>query len=309
MVTETEQETVIEGLPTAPPEPETGTIVPEAGDGETEAAPEADAASEADAPAQSWAERKAEIEANEEYKAAYEEEKASEYLRGAESERQRIPEYQSWLASQKQVENQFRAAAQVIPSLIEALRDGDPDLVNATVGRNPGVVKAIQTYADYLNGAAVGSYFQAQGQALANVGIGRLDERGQYQIDPAKLPDEIAWKEYRQARSIADYTAKHGSPGILKEFDAAIEANQPLGVALQKALDAYGDAHFQRGKKERGAANGEKAKAEARSGNSPDLAQKGAGSSSLTYAQILKMTPKQIEALPDGALQAAIDKA
>ena len=30
---------------------------------------------------------------------------------------------------------------------------------------------------------------------------------------------------------------------------------------------------------------------------------------SLTYAQILKMTPKQIEALPDGALQAAIDKA
>ena len=71
------------------------------------------------------------------------------------------------------------------------------------------------------------------------------------------------------------------------------------------------DRGYNRGLKDGRKAGSAITKAGVRDGQGADTAQKGAGGGGgkLTYAQIQKMTPSQIEALPEGALQAAIDAA
>ena len=319
MVTETEKATVNEDesvLP-LPDESDAGAIVAPAEeiDGGEQQATDSETT-----PRKSWDERRAEIEADEEHATAYKGELDGAYLQGVEAERVRNPEYQQNIQSSREVQGHLRKANTVGEGLTAAIENlvatGDTDLIQGVadvLGRDPKVADSIRLLAGAKTATGLVAFFDSPvadggpttGQRLASLGIGQLNDKGHYQGNIAALPEMVQGNYYAITRGLIEGMAKEvGAPSILRDFDSY------NGTVLDASMAAI--KSFAEQAKKQGVGLGNKRDAELQKGADrgvgPDTSSKGSSGGSYTYSQILKMSPKQLEALPDGALQAAIDK-
>jgi len=120
----------------------------------------------------------------------------------------------------------------------------------------------------------------------------------------------FAWAEW----VITEGAKEAGKPALAQRLVSRINAakqgrDNPSAILMDFVKEVKSIA-FEAGKKAGQGASAEDAKVSARDGKGPASAVgESTGGGKPTYAQILKMTPSQIEALPKGAMEEAIDEA
>ena len=136
------------------------------------------------------------------------------------------------------------------------------------------------------------------------------NEQREGQVRNQGFVNAIAFTMQKFSQEVGDGLGEKYAERFVKEipYDGGVEAMQDWMKDTRKAIAAKIEAPLKKkiADLETQIAGGKVASRK----DGPDTAQKGGGGGgNLTYARILKMTSSEIEALPEGVLQAAIDKA